>query len=148
MASVAARRPYAEAMRRLIGCAALAAIGIAALSGCGAIGGGGDIPSEGPLAVHPRPEGGMDALLEGTVRIDDGCVRVDYAPAEYAVPSFPAGDATYADGILTWKGEEYRTGDPIALGGGFAGTASSPSASGYMPKACVGTEVFVVSPYQ
>lgn len=134
-------------MHRRIAGSALAVLGVALLSGCAVFAGGGEIPTAGPLAVHPRPEAGMDALLEGTLRVEGGCVQVEDIYAGLVVPTFPAGDATYAEGVLTWRGEEYRTGEPIALGGGFTGTASYPSASGYMPKACVGLEVFVVSPF-
>lgn len=119
-------------------------IGVAAavLGGCAAAG----LPTSGPVAVHPRPEGGMDALLEGTLRTDGGCVRVEFGDDE-AMPSFPAGDAEWADDALVWRGKAYTDGDPIALGGGFSGTASVPAASGYVPEQCVGLAVFVVSPF-
>lgn len=116
----------------------------AAMAGCGLVAGLG-VPSSGPLAVHPRPDYGMDALLEGVLRTDGGCVRVEWQPVDeliYAVPSFPAGDATWdEDGVLTWRGTEYVDGDEISLGGGFAGSG------GYVPDACDGLEIFVVSPY-
>lgn len=104
------------------------------------------IPTSGPVAVHPRPEAGMDALLEGTLRTGDGCVRVEFEGGE-VMPTFPSGDVEWANGTLTWRGDPYVDGDPISLGGGFTGTASYPSASGYVPKACVGQETFVVSPF-
>lgn len=96
--------------------------------------------------MHPRPDAGMDALLEGTLRTDGGCVRVEFDGGA-AMPTFPAGEVEWADGVLVWRGESYSDGDPIALGGGFGGTASVPSASGYVPEPCVGLQVFVVSPY-
>ena len=131
-------------MFRAVGCLVLAVGGAAALVGCTAT--GAEIPTTGPVAVHPRPEAGMDALLEGVLRTDDGCVRVEHEGGT-AVPTFPAGDASWSGDTLTWRGDDYADGDAIALGGGFMGTASAPSSSGYMPEACVGLEVFVVSPY-
>ncbi|MHC2999956.1 hypothetical protein OB08_12590 [Microbacterium sp. HJ5] len=119
-------------------------VGSAALSACAPA--GASIPASGPLAVHPRPEMGMDALLEGTLRTDEGCLRIEH-DGGMAVPSFPAGDATWSGGTLTWRGDDYADGDVIALGGGFSGTASYPSDAGYMPEECVGIEVFIVSPY-
>ncbi|WP_137845785.1 hypothetical protein [Microbacterium sp. 2FI] len=104
------------------------------------------MPSSGPLAVYPRPEAGMDALLEGTLRTDGGCIRVEYPPEGDVVPTFPAGDATWDEeqGVLTWRDGEYADGDAIALGGGFSPTTD---AGGYMPEACGGLDVFVVSPF-
>ncbi|MCH6230814.1 hypothetical protein MK786_08700 [Microbacterium sp. CFH 31415] len=130
-------------MFRVVGCLVLAVVSAAVLSACTSAA---DIPDSGPLAVHPRPEAGMDALLEGVLRADDGCVRVEHEGGT-AVPTFPAGDASWSGDTLTWRGDEYTDGDAIALGGGFMGTASAPSSDGYMPEACVGLEVFVVSPY-
>ena len=130
-------------MRRAAGCLVLAVVSAAALCACTPAG---DIPDSGPVAMHPRPDAGMDALLEGVVRTDGGCVRVEHEGGT-AVPSFPAGDASWSDDTLTWRGEDYVEGDPIALGGGFTGTASFPASRGYIPKACVGLEVFVASPH-
>ncbi|MFB8146003.1 hypothetical protein ACFC1W_04580 [Microbacterium sp. NPDC056003] len=130
-------------MFRVVGCLVLAVVSAAVLSACTSAA---DIPDSGPLPVHPRPEAGMDALLEGVLRTDDGCVRVEHEGGT-AVPTFPAGDASWSGNTLTWRGDDYTDGDAIALGGGFMGTASAPSADGYMPEACVGLEVFVVSPY-
>ena len=101
----------------------------------------GGVPSPSALAVHPRVEFGMDALLEGTLRTDDGCVRVVMTDDFEAVVSFPSGDASFADGVLTWRDGDYRDGDRISLGGGFASADS-----GYVPEACGEREVFLVSP--
>jgi len=104
----------------------------------------GDLPSSGPLAVYPKPDAGMDALLEGTLELDPACVQVASPEGHVAVPVFPAGDAMLEeDGtVLVWDGEEYHDGDVIALGGGFA-----PVSGGYVPAACEGLELFAVSPY-
>ncbi|WP_194409620.1 hypothetical protein [Microbacterium cremeum] len=112
------------------------------LAACTAPGPLGGVPTSGPLAVHPRVDAGMDALLEGTLRPEGDCVRVVHGQGVEAVPSFPAGDASFADGVLTWRGDDYRDGDPISLGGGFASADA-----GYVPEACRGHEVFIVSPF-
>lgn len=87
----------------------------------------------------------MDALLEGVLRTDGGCVRVEFRPlpdaAEHVVPSFPSGDAAWRDGALEWRGATYRDGDAIALGGGFV-----DEPDGYVPAQCADLEVFVVAP--
>ena len=129
-------------MSRSFALAGLVSAAAVLLSGCA----GPALPTSGPVAMHPRPDAGMDALLEGTLRTDGGCVRVEFGD-DSAMPTFPVGDAEWADDTLVWRGESYSDGDPIALGGGFGGTASVPSASGYVPEPCAGLQVFVVSPY-
>jgi hypothetical protein len=136
-------RDRSQRLRRALQAGLVVSLLAAALTACTV---GPEVPSSGPLAVHPRPEAGMDALLEGTLRTDGDCIRVDFPPEGDIVPSFPAGDATWdeAEGVLTWRDEQYADGDPIALGGGFG---STNGASGYMPEACAGLEVFIVSPF-
>ena len=102
---------------------------------------GGAVPASGPLAVHPRVDFGMDARLGGTLRTDEGCVRIVVGDESEMVPSFPPGDASFADGVLTWRGDEYRDGDEISLGGGLASDVA-----GYVPEECGDREVFIVSP--
>lgn len=138
--------PGPRRVRRVAVAVAAAALA-AGLGGCGIIANL-SVPSSGPLAVHPKPDLGMDALLEGVLRTDGGCVRVEWEPdgeTGDVVPSFPAGDASWdADGVLTWQGHRYVDGDEISLGGGFVGVGG---AGGYLPEACEGLEVFQVSPY-
>lgn len=128
---------------------AVALVLVAALgtTGCGGggigSGMGGGLPASGPLAVYPRPDAGMDALLEGEVALVDGCVVVT-GEEFVALPVFPAGDASWTEGVLTWHGEGYRTGDTIALGGGFS-PASVEGA--YIPAGCEDLEAFAVSPF-
>lgn len=114
-----------------------------ALSACAGLPSG-DIPSSGPLAVYPRPDAGMDALLEGTLVLDPACVQIASPEGHVAVAVFPAGDATLEEdgSVLVWDDVEYRDGDRIALGGGFA-----PVSGGYVPAACEGLELFAVAPY-
>lgn len=128
-------------IRRALGAAAVGAAVLLA-AGCAASG----LPSSGPLAVYPRPDAGMDALLQGTIRLDDECVTVwasDGIDGRRVVPVFPAGDATWSDGVLSWRGAQYREGDEISLGGGFTGDV----AGAYVPAGCGDLEAFSVSPY-
>ncbi|MBO0982070.1 dihydrolipoamide dehydrogenase [Microbacterium sp. SD291] len=97
-------------------------------------------PSQ-PLAVYPDPDHGMDALFEGTLRVTDGCVTVEPADGDAVTPVFPESDASWDDGTLTWKGDEYRDGDRIALGGGL-GEADDA----YIPDGCREYATFLVSP--
>lgn len=129
----------ARAWSVLVSCVALA-MSLAACTGSAPDEDG--VPAPSALAVHPRVDAGMDALLEGTLRTDDGCVRVALTDDSVVVPSFPSGDASFADGVLTWRDGDYRDGDRISLGGGFASADS-----GYVPEACGEREVFVVSPF-
>lgn len=133
-------RPSPRGRRRVAASVIVVSVALSACAGPS----GGDLPSSGPLAVYPKPDAGMDALLEGTLVLDPACVQVASPEGHVAVPVFPAGDATLEeDGtVLVWDGEEYRDGDVIALGGGFA-----PVSGGYVPAACEGLELFAVSPY-
>jgi hypothetical protein len=116
------------------------ALVVLALTGCAA----GSLPSSGPLAVYPRPDAGMDALLEGELAIVDDCLVIRQGEGALAVPVFPAGDASWAEGVLQWRDGEYREGDTIAVGGGFSGGAMT---SAYIPQGCEGIELFAVSPF-
>ncbi|GAA3931279.1 dihydrolipoamide dehydrogenase [Microbacterium soli] len=109
------------------------------LTGCAS-----PLPSSGPVAVYPRPDSGMDAALEGVLRADDDCVAVSTHDSA-VVPQFPAGDASWRDGVLTWRGGEYRDGDAISLGGGMGGEDGLDR--GYWPDGCRGLVSFTVSPY-
>ena len=114
-----------------------------ALVGCAAT----PLPSSGPVAVYPAPDYGMDALLDGTVRLNDGCLVVEGGEGTTAVPVFPSDDVTWDEDskLLTWRGETYSDGDAISLGGGFVGTSGIEN--GYFPEDCAGREAFLVSPY-
>ncbi|MBD3941411.1 hypothetical protein IF188_06830 [Microbacterium sp. NEAU-LLC] len=128
-----------QTLARILAAGVTAALSLA-LASCAA----GEVPSSGPLAVHERPDYGMDALLGGVLRTDGGCVRVEPSAGSAGtatVVSFPAGDATWNGEVLTWRGEEYRDGDEISLGGGLA-----PEPPGYVPEDCGDLEVWQVSP--
>lgn len=129
-------------MKRHFGGVVVAALVLVLASGCSAAAG---LPDSGPLAMYPRPDAGMDALLEGTLRVVDGCVTVESADAASVVPVFPVGDATWSDDTLTRRGETYRSGDAIALGGGFS--AGTTMEGAYIPEGCASLELFTVSPF-
>lgn len=87
----------------------------------------------------------MDAQLKGILQTTGDCVAVASPDGTVIVPQFPAGDAVWSDGVLTWRGSEYRDGDPISIGGGTGGVGGTED--GYMPEACQTYESWVVSPY-
>lgn len=93
--------------------------------------------------MYPRANAGMDALLEGTLRVEPDCVFVVTENDTLAVPVFPAGDAEWDDGELEYRDEDYEDGDEISLGGGF-----SPAGNAYIPDGCLGHQLFVVSPIE
>jgi hypothetical protein len=108
--------------------------------GCTAIG----VPQSGPLATYPRPDFGMDALLEGTLTVRDDCVAIARSDGAITVPVFPSGDASWTDGVLSWRDGTFGEGDPISVGGGLAGPHI---ASSYIPAGCSGLDAFTVSPF-
>jgi hypothetical protein len=105
------------------------------------------LPQSSPLAVYPKPDYGMDALLGGTLRMLDGCLVVESGESMIAVPVFPSDDAVWDEdaGVLAWRGESYRDGDVISVGGGFVGNSDVEGA--YFPEACEGNDAFLVSPF-
>lgn len=142
-----AQKPRPTRIARTVAAGALVGGAALTLAGCGLFGGG--IPDSGPLAVYPRPDAGMDALLEGRLVLDPACVLVMSPDGGFSLPVFPEGDARVDDefSTLTWRGEEYRDGDPIALGGGFSAVQDGYIEGGYLPPGCEGREMFLVSPY-
>ncbi|MBB4140290.1 hypothetical protein [Microbacterium invictum] len=125
-------------MRRRMAPLATVVLLAALLAGCAAPTGSGS----SALATYPRPEAGMDALLEGTLIISDRCVWVR-SQGMRNVPVFPEGDAEVRDGVLIWRGTEYADGDSISLGGGYLPDGGTiPAGCGLEPDA-----LFFVSPY-
>lgn len=123
-------------MRR--GLSAAAVVTAVLLAGC-AISPGSDTS---PLATYPRPDAGMDALLEGRLVVSDLCVWVR-SEGLRSIPVFPEGDAVLRDGLLVWRGHEYADGDRISLGGGYLPEGGTiPAGCGLEPDA-----LFFVSPY-
>lgn len=102
---------------------ALVAAAAAVLTGC--------VPSSGPLAMQPQAEAWHDALLTGTLRIDDDCVWIETPDATY-IPVFPVGEARMEAGQLVY-GHVWRDGDRIEIGGGETRTAGR---DWYIPEGC------------
>lgn len=99
----------------------------------------------GPYAgTYPDPDAGMDALLEGTVTVLNGCVAVIYPAATdmVVIPVFPESTVTPAarGAVLHFRGRDYAAGDAISLAGGFAEGAVP------VPARC-GDNTYVVSPF-
>ncbi len=109
-------------MRRAFAALATAA-GAVVLSGC--------VPSSGPLAFQPPAEAGYDALLTGTLHIDDECVWVEAEGTEY-IPVFPVGVARMEAGKLIYAAAK-SDGDTILIVGGEARTAGE---DWYIPAGC------------
>lgn len=129
---------------------ALLVIVTVALTGCSAA--GSDLeergaltatpaPARSPLATYPPPRVGMDAALEGIVRLAGECVVLEGADGSNTVPVFPAGEASWEAGVLVWDGEEYRMGDVLLAGGG---AGPSQQADAYLPRDCQGLPSFLV----
>lgn len=78
-----------------------AALAVASLSACGgarAIDGG-----DATVLVAERPSGGMDALLEGTLAVIDGCLGI-------------SDGTTYVDTVVVWPhGTEVTSDDPTTI---------------------------------
>ncbi|WP_210651429.1 hypothetical protein [Nocardioides sp. SYSU D00065] len=75
-------------------------------------------------------EGGDGALLEGTVRLADGCFLVESTTSERFLVYFPGNEVGWSDKGLRYAGTTYGAGDSIVLGGG-ASSGSWP-----VPSAC------------
>lgn len=70
-------------------------------------------------------EGGDGALLEGTVRVNDGCFFVEASTGERFLVYFPDDEVEWSDEGLRYGASTFETGDSIALGGGVS-SASRP----------------------
>ncbi len=107
--------------------------------------------SGGPLvAVYPDVPGqpAHAALLEGKVKVRNGCVVIVSADAATtAIPVFPLSQVSEATSpaVLRWRGKDYAEGDTIAVGGSFAADGYLESQPGW-PAQCVG-KPRGVSPY-
>lgn len=83
---------------------------------------------------------GDNALLQGVLRLQDGCVVVE-AEHGRVVPVFPADVEWHAEeGVLSGLGEEVAIDGDVSLGGG----QTSPAAVDHLPEACGETELFMV----
>ncbi|PKQ18834.1 MAG: hypothetical protein CVT68_01405 [Actinobacteria bacterium HGW-Actinobacteria-8] len=132
-------------MRRLLTIGAFAVL----IAGCGHDLGSLE-SSDSPVARYDwsSRDGGMDALLEGTLEMRGGCLVVNpsWDEAETVViPVFPRAHASWdADSdVLSYAGHGYEIGDSIWAGGGFV--PAPPTAA--IPASCAvkaGDDVFLV----
>jgi hypothetical protein len=104
---------------------ALFGVGLA-LTGC--------VPDDGPVAFAPQSEGAGDALLTGTIHITTECLTIDDG-TNVVIPVFPAFEARYYDGVLTF-GNEYTDGDEITLAGGEIAVSAPIPDAWYIPAGC------------
>lgn len=83
---------------------------------------------------------GNTALLEGVLRLRDGCVVVE-TEGRRVVPVFPTDLEWREDeGTLSGLGEEIVLDGAVALGGGY----TSPAVADHLPEACGEAELFIV----
>ncbi|GAB3534052.1 hypothetical protein GCM10027403_09140 [Arthrobacter tecti] len=97
----------------------------------------------GPAAYYISDEGGgMDALLTGTLTLEDGCLYVVDERGSEILPVFPSTKTSWADGELRLPSGTYAPGDTIRLGGGIA-PGGLPEA--ILPETCRQTEHWIVA---
>ena len=138
--------PRPRLVATLVSVAAVGGLGAA----CGVVTDAGDAtaPTEplGPAAVY-RDVGsdGMDALLSGAVRIDDGCLYIEGSEGlGRLLPYFPVTGTTWEDDALVWNGGRYVDGDPISLAGGEIGPGGLTDA--VAPDSCDDSPAWLVAP--
>jgi len=95
----------------------------------------------------PNPGGGsMMSGLQGTLIREGTCLYIDSDHGGRWIPVFPFDSATWLDGALVANGQEFKPGDPIAVGGGErfwqspTGLSQDPSAE------CQTTKLWISSP--
>lgn len=121
------------------------ALSVATLSVAGCVAGSVEVPDAGPLAIYRAGDGGMDALLDGTLELQGACIVITDGDGTAVVPVFPAGDATWDGDSLSWRGNKYQPGDAIAVGGGGRSN-NAISAQHYIPDDCGMLERWLVTP--
>lgn len=99
--------------------------------------------AESPVATYVRTGEwgeGDSALLEGVLRLQNGCVAVE-AEQGRVVPVFPT-DLVWdeGEGTLSGLGETLVIDSGVALGGG----ETSPASVDHVPEACGEAELFIV----
>lgn len=93
-------------------------------------------------AIYHDEGAGMDALLTGTLQMEPECITLDAGDQTW-LPIFPSGDIRLNNGALIYQGEEYRSGDELALGGGQVEAAPQGSR---IPTDCPSQALWLVSP--
>ncbi len=119
--------------RRIRTSSALLTVAGVVLTGCSSGG------AAGILATYDA-DGGMDALLIGTVSISQECVTVRTAD-QVTTPAFDGG-AQVRGAVLVFRGAEYPDGAKIELPGGEASDATGVS----IPGGCPSDHIFLVAP--
>ena len=106
----------------------------AVVAGAVALGGCGASSAVGPVAVYdPRGLHYESNVLEGTIRIADGCMTVRWQ-GDDVVLMFPADEVSWdaEAAAFTYAGRAYRDGDPISL----EAIVHFGRTSGSIPEAC------------
>jgi len=128
-------------MKRLLAAGAFAVL----ITGCGndTVDGepGGLDAAESPVARYDwsSSDVGMQALLEGTLELRDGCLVVNPSwdntpPDTFVVPVLPRKYTSWdaSRKVLTFGGVDYEMGDAIAAGGGWG----PPTSDTEIPSTC------------
>ena len=102
-------------MRRIPATVALA---LAYASGAGCSAGTSDDAPRHVGTYRATGEGGDGAMLEGTVRLDDGCFIVETSAAERFLVYFPENEVEWSKEGLQYADSTYSNSDSIALAGG------------------------------
>lgn len=101
-----------------IWCAVLAPGLVGALAGCGFFGIGDPGTVDGPVLTRPEDRsGGLDAIVGGTLALDDGCLRLGGIPVLW--PSGTTWDAETSVVVLP-SGDEASVGAEVTGGGGYS----------------------------
>jgi hypothetical protein len=122
---------------RTVAIIALFSAGLLFLTGC--------VPNEGPVAFAPQNGDSGDALLTGTIHITTECLTVSDG-TDVVIPIFPAFEARFDDGVLTFGGE-YRDGDEITLLGGETAVGAPIPDDWYIPAGCPDIPLWKTGPY-
>ncbi|MDD9206606.1 hypothetical protein PU560_09030, partial [Georgenia sp. 10Sc9-8] len=106
--------------------------------------------ADGLATYEPRGSGGMDALMVGTLVLEDGCLYVRSADFdERWLPVFPADGVRWDGRTLTFGGGNPGVGDQVELPGGAVTEPTSPHPvpEEYdVPAACSTELVWLVTP--
>ncbi|MBD5784902.1 hypothetical protein IF650_01795 [Cellulosimicrobium terreum] len=136
----------ATARRRALAGTLLVAVG-PVLAGCAQLWMGSPEVTVDEVALQgPSVGAGNDALLEGVLTVEDGCVYVADETGTRWLPVFN-------DDLVGWDGTTLRTaggtyvdGDPVALGGGVlvegAPAGWTPPDGVHVPVSCETTDVW------
>ena len=101
-----------------------------------------DTPPVTAAIYHPNPDDAHhDALLVGILERTPSCITV-VAEGQTWTPIFPSDDVRLRHDAVVYRGEEFRNGDEMSLGGG---EAVSVPAGARIPSDCPG-RYWVVAP--